>query len=258
VSRPSLALDGPRAKLDRVDVQRDALYDEFSAFVNRKTRRIAHGPDLQTGDYVFWVEVTEEVPALRWGTLIGEVVHNLRSALEQAVWHLSVVNLGRDPTDDEAKGIHFPAARSKDDFKSLIVLRYLDPTYIKTLRRFQPYHRGHDPAGHPLAVLARLSNHDKHRIIQTTVTALRDFRVKIEAHDCEILDVLRLPPGIALEQGAELARVRGRTTGPNPQIEGKANLTGYIAFTDAEGVLETLDGIRTVAREVFDALEGGT
>jgi hypothetical protein len=249
-------LAGAWAKVERADKQTRLLNREFRAFARGKTRRIAHGPDPESSDYIFWVEVVKETPVLRWGVRIGEIAHNLRSALDHLAWQLALAHLRREPTEKEASLIHFPIAKTKPDFNSFQVLAFISTDHADLLRPHQPYHGGGDPAKHPLAVLQRLSNHDKHRVVQTTLAALSDFRMEVNpVRDCEITDRKYAPPGIALEQGAELARIQGRPTGPEPEFEGKANLSGHIAFRDGTVVGRELDAIRATAREVLDTFK---
>lgn len=252
----SEALAGAWEKVERADKQTRLLNREFRAFARGKTRRIAHGPDPESSDYIFWVEVLKETPVLRWGVRIGEVIHNLRSALDHLAWQLALAHLRREPTEEEASFIHFPIAKSKGDFKSLQVLGFITTDHADLLRPHQPYHGGGDPTKHPLAVLNRLSNHDKHRVVQTVYASLSDFYIEVRAvRDCEIDEVSPAEPGVFLEQGAKLARIKGRATGPEPEFEGKANLSGHIAFSDGSVVGRELDAIRAATREVLDAFK---
>lgn len=250
------ALAGAWEKVERADKQTRLLNREFRAFAEGETRRIAHGPDEETGDYLFWVEVLKETPVLRWGVRIGEIVHNLHSALDHVTWQLALAHLKREPTEEEARDITFPIALSKGAFNSHQVRYHVGRVRFELLRPHQPYYRTNDPATDALAVLKRLSNHDKHRVVQTTVAALSDFRLEIETHDCEIIDRKDAPPGVFLEERVELTRIKGRVTGPEPELEGKARLLGRIAFRDGTVAGRELDRIRASVREVLDAFEG--
>src|SRR5258708_3115833 len=47
----------------------------------------------------------------RWPLIVGDAIHDLRSALDHLMWQLAIVHLGRVPTAKEAPNIQFPEVR---------------------------------------------------------------------------------------------------------------------------------------------------
>ena len=74
-------LDGVRAKVDRADVPLSALQHELTEFMNTEPFTIdVAGPD----DDGWWDGIVRMLhqPPLSIGILVGDFVHNLRSALD--------------------------------------------------------------------------------------------------------------------------------------------------------------------------------
>ncbi len=107
-----------------------------------------------------------EFPDIRLSTIVGELVHDLRSTLDHLAWQLVDENGGnpdedtywpilKTPPKTEAKGV---GAASK-------VSGGVSSEAATLIERHQPYWPGLDPdtAEHqPLHLLHRLSIHDKH------------------------------------------------------------------------------------------------
>lgn len=162
-------LDSCNAKLRQAEGHTKALHEEIRAFHKRGVIRIGREPDPESSDYVFFVEASEEPPILEWGCRVGDVIHNLASALDHLTWQLVIACKGEQVAEDNARVIYFPVALSRDDFNSLPVIEMIDPVHVATLGGCQPYHRGDRKRaeGHPLATLKHLSRIDKHSLSAT-------------------------------------------------------------------------------------------
>lgn len=244
------ALADAWAKMLWADRHADALYCETSRTVERKTARIAHHIEPQTGDHVFWMKLSEEPPLREWGLIIGDVLHNLHSALDCVAWQLACIGLGREPTDREARGISFPIRKTAADFAAAS-LDHFTPTHRRMLGEVQPYQRGYDS----LLTLRDLANRDKHRVIQPTYLMNEDFELTVSVvRDCEVVSVSRTPPG-PFEDGRELARVQIVQTGPEPETEGHAKLSGFIALSDGTRLQHFIDQVGDVVRRIIREFE---
>lgn len=214
--------------------------------------------DPQSSDYIFFVEASTEPPTLDWGCRVGDVVHNLHSALELLAWQLVLASLRREPADNEARAVTCPIALTRNDFDSLAVIKMLDAAHVSTLRGLQPYQRGDRRSAekHPLAILKRLSNFDKHRVIHASYVALTDFPFEVnQIRDYQVTEII--PPGsnVPLLDGQELSRVKGIITGPEPEIEGYAKLSGRVGLSDGSAAQETLDDLGGAVRDFIRAFE---
>jgi hypothetical protein len=148
--------------------------------------------------------------------MVGDVVHNARSALDQAAWLLACrsnpVKELWEP--DTARKIAFPLTRDPGRFKTHRVLRFLHEDAIAVLERLQPYQGGNIPEclGH----LDLLWNIDKHRVIHSLNVNLNTSKVSFRPGAINgVRDLIEHPPVTTwsgplatIEDGAEIARIR--------------------------------------------------
>jgi hypothetical protein len=110
---------------------------------------------------------------------VGDVINNLRSALDHLVMQLSLLHKGTI-TREQACHIEFPisySCRSFDkDWKRCCL--YVSSAQRATFEKFQPYDSRTStgspdtyvgPWIHPLRLLRELSNEDKHRVIVAAI-----------------------------------------------------------------------------------------
>src|SRR5262249_7530522 len=119
---------------------------------------------------------TRDVPPLLWGIRIGEIVHNLRSALDHIVWELVILNKGAQPS---TKKNQFAIFLTQDGFNDRGIKTFLHDVStdaIAIIEDEQP-HRTGEGIDSPLWHLKELSDVDKHRTLHVTGTMVRDFKV---------------------------------------------------------------------------------
>lgn len=133
----------------------------------------------------FWlrVHIRHEPPVLEWGARIGEIVHDLRSALDHPVWQLTILNNVAPPfplpAGSDWRLIEFPITENPSAFGSLNRQRVLtsprrggvtalwgiNPALLTRFQRLQPWYGRKHPERTDLWCLQELWNIDKHRTI---------------------------------------------------------------------------------------------
>jgi len=175
-------LDGPRAKVERAKSQLITLQATFQEFFKRHRYSITLAElDRNTGDQIIRVSDAPSVP-VEWGVIIGEIVHDLRSALDLLAWQLALLNKAC-PYGETMFPI-YSKGRTKDTSKphfwgkghGLRLLKSIDMRYRKRIEAFQPYKRRNGGRRSPLFLLQQLNNTDKHRLITVLATAIAGFR----------------------------------------------------------------------------------
>jgi hypothetical protein len=161
----------------------------------------------------------------RWSLLLGDIASNYRASLEHLGWAL--VTRGHTPpatlTSEERNSIYCPIKAHRNDFdgdlqKKLPGVRHAD---VAKVRRVQPYHYGAKRrARSPLTLLAAINNFDKHRAIEP----LWAYPTRVDIEVTDMRD--RVLPGLdfkrtggPIEVGTEIAFIRARKMGPNPEIK---------------------------------------
>jgi len=165
--RPPLhPLDDSRAKIGRARTHLQNLVRDSATWMANAgagSIRVEKVRDAEPGIFHF---VAKDVPAtdpLRWGLYFGDMLHNLRGALD----HLAYALADKDsPGRGEDRATQFIIVPDQAAFgKASLHLGYLSKHHQDMIEKEQPYaQQPADVAIHPLSMLERLSNVDKHRI----------------------------------------------------------------------------------------------
>jgi len=95
MQRPDpLAVVGIRLKVRRAHEQLHALESEVRRFMDRKPYAIVGDFNEDRSEYLFKFREFER-PPVAWGVTLGEIVHNLRSALDHAIFQLTLKCSGK-------------------------------------------------------------------------------------------------------------------------------------------------------------------
>ena len=282
-------MDDPQAKLDRADKHIRALARMVNAF-RKQAYRVGAQPAMWTEPptrenalrVIIFAEATEDPPSLIWGPIIGDIVHNLRSALDQTAWGLSVdyqATLGNHPPPDPIppkdpwRAISFPICTRSTQWPSAVrrKLWAVDPALLASLQGLQPYITGPQaPDREPLAVLEELWNIDKHRhlhLVNATIELRDVFSTEPFGEDLRIdFEVIsKRAPG-PLVGPTEIGRARPidrpgiQTPRTNlPQMFMNPDLAVDVAFDQgapAHGgsILQTLRSLRKTVKAILAAI----
>jgi hypothetical protein len=284
-----MAASDPQAKIDRADKHIRALARMILAFrkqayaVSAQPAMWVESPTPETSrDIIISAQAVEEPPSLKWGPIIGDIVHGLRSALDQVAWGLSVdyqATVGNQPPPDPIpkgdrwKEVAFPICRKQADWNGLWGSKmWAADLAVKTvLERFQPYYSGQNPADRePLAVLEELWNIDKHRhlhLVNATIELRDVIAVKpfpgLPDFNFEV--ITKRAPG-PLVGTAEIGRARQvdlpgiQSPRTNlPQVFMYPDLAVDVAFDQGApayggSVLKTLRSLRKTVQNIVSAI----
>jgi hypothetical protein len=212
-----------------------------------------------------WVENVKEPPP-DWGILIGDCVHNLRSALDHLAFQLMLANpkLKWPIPRKLVKSSAFPITLSSTKFRGAQHrLAGVSATAKAIIECLQPYHRRKYPGTRTLWELEELWNGDKHRLLPLIYSSfeLRDLRVQGNVP----FALTGMKPGSGrLKKGAVIARWK-YVAAPGPmkmQVEcdlvadvdfGKGRLVPYPVR--GQPAIKTLFGaLKFIAEEVVPPL----
>lgn len=238
-------LDGVRLKLTRAKEHLDHLKRELLAFDERQPYEGV--PEISGDETEYWIRASvREQPNPYWSTIIGDAVQNMRSALNYLACELvlknngTVTDLTQFPIYDRQHKFIKGSPRRTNGMSSRAV------TLIETL---QPYYRP-TPSEHPLAILAYLSNGDKHRALQVAHWTTDNIRQNVvivgnETLRTELVELHRGP----IKDGAIIARFRFvPPPGPNRKVHVNAELTTYVLIENRwrarrlDGILNFIQG----------------
>lgn len=159
--------EGPKLKIDRAKRHFNELDAEIKAFFARGPYVITTDDDPKSGDRFFKLTIREDVP-LSLSAIIGDLVHNLRAALDIAICDAVRSNGASVVTSNG-----FPIFDKRREFKRE-VSRKIDGTNARTRRLIhllKPYKSGRKA----LWSLHNLDIVDKHNTILVAAASYRHF-----------------------------------------------------------------------------------
>lgn len=163
---------------------------------------------------VMWkIRVTNPPPGT-WGAIAGDIVTNLRAALDHATFMVVARGLGGTVPASMEKRIQFPIEDAASDFKDRVkpFRRALTTEVVNLLEEYQPYR---DEGPKPLVWVRELSNRDKHRELVFTPVSTTAFEFSA---DVPGLDV-KMNVGEPIEHGKTIAIAKFPRGGANSHFD---------------------------------------
>jgi hypothetical protein len=225
IPSPYHPLHGFRLKLNRAQSYAETLNREIEAWLKRHPYTVfgeyEPGPPEQ---YLFKIRFLEPVPP-EWGLLLGDFVHNAHSALDHLAYQ--VVMLGNGGIHQEQTAfpiIDAPCAWVEAADRRL---KGASARHLGIIESFQPYHR-RDYQGwysiwgaieDPLSILRRLSNVDKHIVLNATPAAMRALSLDVEVvRDIASIEGKEAAMGVLVD-GDPVVTVWITSCGQDPELK---------------------------------------
>lgn len=228
-----MGLDDIRVKVDRAREHLGTLTADVDRFVSEKPYPLHVVTQYHGTARVRDVEWTRS-PPLRWSAIVGDCIHNLRSALDHLVWELSGGS-GNAPDGTEFPVfLDFPAYFQRDRRwqaargSGLWKIRGIvaDGAHAE-FERLQPF-KGPDPVRHPLWTIHELDRLDKHRSLNVLMGMAHDYFGLVRRN---IGDDSELPPGWRRAFGTQSHLYRAQVgTGVKTQVKVRGDLAIYISL----------------------------
>jgi hypothetical protein len=190
-----------------------------------------------------------DAPLTQWGVIVGDFAHNLRSALDHLIYQLAILN-GCDP---EKMGTQFPIFITEEDYlrvgnrgrrkgklssrdSQLWGVSDAHKTIIDGLQPFE----ADKPEVTALAVLNRMSNRDKHRLVSVSHGAMQNRSVIADPADpANEVEIVPADLDGVCEDDAELFRYIVRPD-PNAEVQVGFKADHWYGFAGEPGVIPPL------------------
>ncbi len=210
-----LSFDAVSAKLARAKAHGESLsrrVDQDLYEVPEGVFRLVPRFDLDEAKCWLVLEQVAHPPMAEWEVILGDVLHNLQSALDRLVYELAA----KPPPGSE-----FPIFKDRAKFErkgrggGAYKTRGLTTEMQAAIESLQPF----DEPDHPLWVLQQLSNADTHRL-GITLEIASGLPVVEGPHwtDAQVVGHPRWEPG-SHGVGAVIATYDLKFTGPSPDVE---------------------------------------
>ena len=216
-------LEGSKRKIARAEEHIEDLEREIKLFVNKNPYKQVIEPDPDRPHQTLYkIKLTEPIPG-SFANIVGDVVNNLRSALDQAVYAIALASGIQSP-----KEAYFPFARTAADFERNLKGRCKDvPQDIWPLfRSFEPYKGGNEV----LWTLNEMCTTDKHKMLIPLGTGAA-FGPGLDLSGTGFFELYTNPIWDRTKQ--ELVYLR---LGPESKFDYKIRFILYIAFNDIAAI----------------------
>ena len=247
-------LGGCIARLERAGEHFDLLQNEIEQrYAAGKHAFVKFEGAIDSTDrrWFRWYVASYEEPPPRWSTIVGDIVHNLRSVLDLLVFELAFLDTG-----GKADRQSFPVCQTRAAWTNALNsnsgVKGLNRRHQHMLYQLQPCYRRRDIASdkararrvpNPFADLTNLWNTDKHRLLPLLL--LHPIRIDYligDTPDCRVIDqkINRTIYGRPWAINDELVRHHIETLGPNPRVEMGFAVEAEVGLVDGIPIRERL------------------
>jgi hypothetical protein len=245
-------LYGPRLKISRAESEIERLRRQEDAFRQDSPYTVVKSEfNPQSEKDVYRIRANGLPPSLDpWSIYIGEIAHNLRSALNYLIYQLALLHT-KSETVAECKKLQFPIFGHEVDFrnKSKGMISLLKPEHKALVEGLQPFQGA---INHPLFWLEEINNADKHRLIQ--VVAVKMGAGPFASYWDHIDNPILHESNVILEDGAKLMEA-------SPQVHVNKKIVPLIAFlqgcktVEGQGVVDIFTKISIRVSEVIESFD---
>jgi hypothetical protein len=217
-------IDGVELKLERARRHLDDLVTQIDAYLDENDPPFGirvETDDLSAGRRVqrLVAEVRRPPPA-EWGAIIGDWANNLRTALDYVIYELARLETGADDPD----GTKFPIVKDRanwpDQSRSIGKIAAGWRDVVESLQPFNAML----PEADGLAMLAAISNRDKHRVVHAVAGSISRGVNRVTGANVVAVHSVRQFPGEALKDGDLVVEVDFDHDGPDVRIEGTVGI----------------------------------
>lgn len=248
-------LASARLKLKRANLHAGTLKREAIRFLKAHPQPTFLGKfNTDFTRYVIHISTGYPDPPDLLSLLIGDAIHNYRSALDHVAWQL--VLRGANPNPKRPIDVQFPIYSRRRDFNGNIHRRLpgADPDAVKFIKSRNAKPRWNS-RNNVLLHLADMSNDDKHRNVHVAASAMHMLRLNPFPVDCVIVGTTqrRKPP--RLYKGAKVTTLLTTPLGPRPKMYMQPEIFATVALDNGLIAGAVLDDFRKEVVTILDAPE---
>jgi hypothetical protein len=172
---PPNPFDSPHIKIARAQDHVEDLRIKVREFKSKRPYEIIIEPDTKPGYKIHKLRLTEAVPRRAISPIVGDIVNNLRAALDHAVYACALANGHASPRYGTCT---FPFRKTRAELDNAVNGCTSVPDEIRTcLRAFRAYDGGYEV----LWELNQMCNRDKHALISPVVCGYSSISVRTDS-----------------------------------------------------------------------------
>jgi hypothetical protein len=238
---------GVRTKLERAQEHFENLDREVADFITSQPFRVKEERSPGSHEAVGRAVVKQQ-PPVRWGAIVGDIVHNLRASLEYLAWQLVEVNGG---VPDDNTGFPISTTRKHFEKRGVVKLRGAHPDAIQAVGELQPFLKER-PQQHALSVLHRFDIRDKHHLLHVVRGTVAGAELELQG-TIILHEAWTLVPDRGLEDGDVIFQLRADAGTKGGNV--KSRVTFDFCLNDPSTQLRpTLHGLTVETQKIVDTL----
>ena len=216
------------------------------------THRVYPNPET-SGTFIFEVSA-KKIPVAPLSLVVGDIVQNIRNSLDHAVYELGIKN-NHPEFHNNSHVSQFPIIGNQSNAGNLIngeqnfesrrksFIKYISNEAQDFLKTVQPFTVGDQYEEHPLWLLNKLSNIDKHRFLHAGAGFSGSFKIE----KCRIEGDFSTPPTLIDENKTIIKFGNISPLDPEANLDDLVSPRMAICFRDGplreKPIIETLKNI---------------
>lgn len=161
--------------------------------------------------------------AVRWTLMVGDVVHNLRAALDHLVYAIAIFEANGQEPPPKADTLAFPLCDDPDSFTGANgakrrIASLSDPVRA-AIEGCQPYNRRHPELPPLLSVLNTLEKTDKHKLLRLAFSSTAQGDIGFTGPPIEGLSVQFWANPAEIEEGTEILAYTCSRSAPDMKFD---------------------------------------
>jgi hypothetical protein len=251
-----MQLERTRARIERAEMHYREFGKVWNAFVGQDE---PYSPFVRIdshGEGIIYVD-PNGLPAKELALEFGEMLYQLRAALDSLVYEVAVLDSGQDPPPD-AKKLEFPIRGSKASFdQAAWKIAPLTDQHRDMIESIQPYDPGQRTEaqrlmGETLQVINDLARKDRHRGLRVIAFwgSNKNPQIGTLPPGCTLERLTTTPDGL-LERESEVARFKIDGWRGGLEIEANPNLTIDVTVEDAPPPRNDTDTLSDRSRQMI-------
>lgn len=261
---PNPKLTGVYAKIDRAKHHLSQLHATLEAWGSAEENDHAptfdYYPERDRLEFVLHKVRPDDI---NWSLIVGDVVHNLRCALDHLVFQLALLN--GNPVEECHKAA-FPICIDEASYKqsSRRIKGLVSPNVLAEIEALQPYKAaamvGKDPRKSNLWIISQLDIIDKHRTLVIAAKYFRASSISYTVNDGEPTIIEAVDTWKPLVDGAKIATIdfSGAGIQHEDKVRVKAQTEVQIFFNETGCGCDGLtveDALRPCMRFIWEVVE---
>ncbi|HEY1167978.1 MAG TPA: hypothetical protein VGE81_03205 [Candidatus Limnocylindrales bacterium] len=241
-----------QARLDRAGEHIDEFQRDFESL--QQTDRMRLVPQMNVDKTQISIHVLYRCPHpnRRWGVIVGDIAHDLRSALDNSVYGIALMHTTGFPLPDNRR-LAFPIADTEEDWeREQSRIRTLPENVRALISDAQPCHGGN----RSLSLLGHLNDMDKHRLPVVAAAAIAGGNMPTFNDRVGSYPNITVMKGPAISDAPVLVFSFAEPQPPNMDVQLTLSLKPFLLHGNQWlPVAETLKEVRGATESTVDILK---